>query len=163
MLVSCLIPIIALITELPWVNIMYFEFLLYSFLPIFSALIIVIFVSKQKWLRPYSAKVISWEAALFQLARWPWVVQATIDGIQGSLLKKKFTWRVTPKGAVEISAISYKMIFPYILVCGISGLALIMSVNHENIRGYYWFALMQWLVYVLLVVVIVYRHVQESK
>ncbi len=79
--VGLTLPLIALVRDVPWLNMSYVDFLGRSLIVDLAALIIIFWISRNAWLRPVNAKVISWETILFQLVRWPWVLAGVINAI----------------------------------------------------------------------------------
>lgn len=93
-----ILPLIALIRDVPWVNVSYGSFLIHALILDISCLTIVVWIKRQGWFRPQNAKVLSWETLLFQLARWPWVLAGVGNAVLAWVLNKELPFRVTPKG-----------------------------------------------------------------
>ncbi|MDB5259096.1 MAG: glycosyl transferase [Candidatus Taylorbacteria bacterium] len=163
MLAAYMSPLVAVMTGVPWVHISYIQFLAYSFFPFTTALLVVAWVRRQHLMRPADVKILSWEGAIFQLVRWPWVLWATCDAIRTAVFKKKCVWRITPKGRVEEVAISLKAIWPYASIVCLSGLSVLLAVRNPEIKGYYWFAFINCFAYLACIGIIIVRHVFENK
>src|SRR5439155_1712467 len=71
-LLSYQIPIVALTSQSPWVRVNYPIFFLLSGLYSASTLLVVYWTRSAGYLRPVNAPILSWEAIVYELARWPW-------------------------------------------------------------------------------------------
>jgi cellulose synthase (UDP-forming) len=145
------------------VQVSYLEFLAYSLLPTSSAVLLVAWVGRQGWLRPEGAKLLSWEAALFQLARWPWVLLGVASAIRTSVFKHKVTWRVTPKQRSRAATLPVQLLMPYIGISLLSAVASLATSPKADVRGYYWFTLTNWFCYLLVVIISLYCHLKENE
>lgn len=98
MVIGFVFPIVALVTGTPWVHVNLAQYLIYAATPGLVLISMVLWLRSKGWLRPRLAPVVSWEAYLFQLARWPWVVLGVGQAVAGRLLHREFNFKVTPKG-----------------------------------------------------------------
>ena len=73
MLVGYALPVLALATGVPWANVNLLEFYLHSGILLLATLTVAEWVRRQGWARPQDAPLLSWEAVLGNLLRWPWV------------------------------------------------------------------------------------------
>jgi hypothetical protein len=79
MALGFVLPIVALATHTPWVDVRLPEFFL-RVLPVYLVVFgVTVWFKSNGWLRPKDAELISWEIYLFQLTRWPWVFLG-VDG-----------------------------------------------------------------------------------
>lgn len=85
MLMGVLIPILAVATGLPWVTAVFTEFLLHSLPVVLSIISIVWYLKIKHLLKPESSPVLSFEAVLFQLVRWPWALYGSFMGVVSSI------------------------------------------------------------------------------
>ncbi len=141
----------------------YFEFVLYSTLPIIASIAIIVWVKGHGLLRPRDAKLINWEVPLFQLARWPWVVWAVIDAARCALLKTTLDWRITPKMGAISSRIPLQWFVPYILIAITSIVIATLWVRNPEILGYYWLSFLNGVIYVALIILIFGLQKRESR
>jgi len=157
MLMSWLLPLIAIVTGKPWVNVNYFEFMTFSILPTFFSLLIMVWVKSLKVLRPVDAKIISWEFVLFQFARWPWVLWALVMAVVCLVSNRQIEFKVTPKGADVKRNVPLGVATPYILCSLISGSVVLIGTANPSTVGYYYFGIMNCFVYLLLIAVVGFK------
>mgnify|MGYP001592278951 CR=1 FL=1 len=162
MLSAFLLPLEAIWSSTPWVNIDYLEFILFSFPPMFMAIVIVAWIRHQGWLRPVNVPLISWEMILFQIARWPWVLWATVMAIATVVRNKNLEFRVTPKGVNNSSPIPLGIIAPYIFLGAIPAVFMLTITPAKAAHGYFYFALLNSLIYTILIFSVIYRHMAEN-
>jgi cellulose synthase (UDP-forming) len=163
MLLAYAFPLVALIAKTPWVNVNYVQFLEYSVSPTIGCLLIVVWVRAQGWFRPADAKVVSWETVIFQFLRWPWVLYGVVDAFISVLLKKELSFKVTPKGAPGIKPLPNKVLFPYTLIVVITATMAIAVSNAGSASGYYYFALVNSLLYFVVLCAIILLHFWENR
>src|SRR5262249_31925643 len=89
-----LLPVVALISGTPWVEVNLPEFLLRTAIPSLVAFLTIIWARRQGWLRPANAPVLSWETILFEYVRWPWMVVGIAQALVGRITGKEFAFRV---------------------------------------------------------------------
>nr|WP_246249308.1 glycosyltransferase family 2 protein [Chelativorans alearense] len=155
-------PIIALLRGEIFVGVTYPAFLAH-----FAPLSIVLILTAYRWraggtFRPVDANVLSWEAMLFLLARWPWALAGCAAAIRDWLTGSFVDFRVTPKGTSEVDTLPIRVLAPY----GVLSLASILPVlaveNAGDTRGFYLFAIVNAALYAILLLVIVTRHAREN-
>lgn len=163
MLSSCLIPIIALLTDIPWVKVSYLEFLIRFFILTITCVLPVIWIATRGWLRPQKAKVISWETIIFQFARWPWVLYGIMNATVSWLLAKEIQFKVTPKGTKGPLPLPLKALSPYLLLAFISAGTVITLDNVRRSQGYYFIAILNGAIYIGLSTAILLLHMRENR
>lgn len=163
MLAAFLLPLEAIVSGTPWVNIDYLEFILSSTPPTFVAILLVSWIRKQGWLRPANVPLISWEMILFQIARWPWVLWATVMAIYSVARDQNLEFRVTPKGTRQTASVPGRIIFPYIALCAVSALFVLRGSNSAAAFGYFYFAILNSLFYAVLIFTVIYKHLAENE
>ena len=164
-LVGWLMPVIALLTGEPWVRVNYFQFLGMSSLVTLTTLAVVAWVRWRGWLRPQDASIVSWRTTLLMLARWPYVLIGVVEAAYGVVTRKDFPFRVTPKGAGRRRDLPFHMVFPYLLLSGVSLVAAgryLAKENSSGADGYLYLALLNAGVYVLLVVALTVLNIREN-
>jgi hypothetical protein len=162
MLSSYLLPLLAVVLGVPFAHVNYFEFIVYSTLPVLTSVGIIVWVKGHGLLRPIDAKLINWEVPLFQLARWPWVVWAIIDASRCALVKTTLEWRVTPKMGAISSRIPLRLFVPYILIA-IAALVVATLRAKTPETGYYWLSFLNGASYVGLIILILTLQKRESR
>jgi cellulose synthase (UDP-forming) len=157
-----IIPVIALVRDKGFVNVTYPSFLLH-FAPIPLVLIVLFY----RWrttgsFRPVDAKVLSWEAILYLLARWPWFLAGTIAAIRDWAAGSFVDFRVTPKGSSEVDPLPLRVLAPYLVLSVGSLLPVLLIDGADESRGFYIFAIVNAVLYTLLLLVIITQHAREN-
>ncbi len=157
------VPISALLTKSPWVNVSYPDFLLH-FAPSFLACApAVMWIKRQGWLRPVDASPIAWETILFQFIRWPWVLCGMAAALVGFVTRREFSFRVTPKQLSSAPPLPSWVLLPYLFVTLMEAGAALAIWDAESARGYYYLAVWYALEYSIICVVITALHLHEAR
>jgi cellulose synthase/poly-beta-1,6-N-acetylglucosamine synthase-like glycosyltransferase len=154
MLGSYLLPLLAVVLGVSFAHVNYFEFAIYSTLPVITSVVIIVWVKGHGLLRPIDAKLINWEVPLFQLARWPWVVWAIIDATRCAMMKTTLEWRITPKTGAISSRIALQWFVPYILIVIASLVITTLRAKTPETMGYYWLCCVNGVTYIGLIILI---------
>jgi hypothetical protein len=162
MFMGFLFPIVALVTGQPWVNVVLPEFILRSFVLSLAGIIVMRFIKRSGWLRPADAPIASWEMVFFQFIRWPWILYACLQATLGVLLKKEFTFKVTPKGWKGAKPLPFVAVLPYVIIMLVEAGTAILISNPEKAGGYYYFCIVYSITYVVVLAVIIFLHVKEN-
>jgi hypothetical protein len=163
MLMSVLIPVIAICTDQPFVRISYAGFACYS--SALAAVLIpaLLWIRCNGWCRPKKIKLIAWETVLFQFARWPWVMLGILAGCWAALFKQeKDGFRVTRKGGPIVDKFPVTLLVPYALLTVFSGLPVILIPDANYVTGYYLASSVNSLMYSLTALAIVFLHYVET-
>lgn len=158
--IGLLLPVFATLSKQPLVQVSYVEFLLHSIPAGLLIVAITSYIRKQGWMRPKDCKVLSWELALFQVIRWPWVLYGSLMGVMMAIRKKNVVFRITPKGAKHPESLPWKILLPNIVVVVFSFLPSLIVADAGTANGYFFFLIVAQLVYVLalLSMVLVHRY-----
>jgi cellulose synthase (UDP-forming) len=162
MLLMYAMPIVALATGRPFADVSFIDFYLHTMA---AQVIILLLAWRWKangWLRPADAKVISWEGLLFLFAKWPWVLAGVMAAVSDRCGRSFVDFRVTPKGAAGSYHIPLSVLAPYAVLSLVSGLGAIAFDDAREASGFYFFAILNCVVYALLLAVIVVRHAVEN-
>lgn len=163
MLIMYLLPLAALLFDSNLVGVNYPDF----FVRISSLWIVLsgmaFWWSKQQWLRPVEAKVLSWEGTLFLFARWPWSLIGTIAAVRDWMRGSTLDFRVTPKGRTAAEPLPLRVLAPYAFLSVASGLPVLLLSNVKIAVGFYVFAAMNSLLYAILLLVIIVMHRRENQ
>lgn len=162
MLTAYAIPIVALVSQTPLVSVGYLEFVLYSMPQTLITIAIVVWFKKQRLLRPADSPVISWEAALFQLVRWPWVIWGTVMAVVGVVSRKNFNFKVTPKGVQAVEPLPWRVLAPYFALSLVFSLVSIALSDAGGAQGYYYFSLLNGVTYAMVIAILIIRHYYEN-
>lgn len=163
MLLGNLLPVIALLTNKPWANVNYLEFIFRLFILDLTCLVPFIWIGNQGWLRPQKAKLISWEIVFFYFLRWPWVLIGVLNAIVCSLLNTTLEFKVTPKGKDAPKFLPLKGLLPYLFLGFISAATVIMFQHRSNVQGYHFLALVNSICYIGLSAAIIWQQMHENQ
>ena len=156
------VPIFALVTGEVFVNVTFPQFLLHI-LPV----AVILQILTYRWratgaYRPVDAKLMSWEDNLFQIARWPWALAGTLAALRDWLTGSVVDFRITPKGRSEVDPLPLRVWVPYAVLSLVSALPVVLIDHSHEARGFYIFALLNAVIYAVLLVVIVVQHAREN-
>jgi cellulose synthase/poly-beta-1,6-N-acetylglucosamine synthase-like glycosyltransferase len=155
-------PIIALTRGENFVAVTYPAFLAH-----FAPLTVILVAMFYRWratgtFRPIDAKVLSCEAMLYLLARWPWFLAGTLAAVRDWATGSFVDFRVTPKDASEVDPLPLRILAPYVFLSIASVLPVLLVDDVGNSRGFYLFAIINAVLYTTLLFVIVLRHALEN-
>lgn len=157
------LPIIALLRGENFVAVTYPGFLAH-FAPLSAILIALSF----RWratgtFRPFNARILSWESMFFLFARWPWALAGTIAAIRDWLTGSFVDFRITPKGTSEVDPLPMRVLAPYGCLSLASVLPVLLIGDAGQTRGFYIFAIVNSVIYALLLLIIVFQHGRENR
>ncbi len=161
--IGLLLPVIAIVGRQPWVEVSYVDYLIHGMPLMLMSLATLQFLKLQGLLRPYDSPVLSWEAALFQLVRWPWSLYGSLMGIWVVVSKRNVDFRVTPKGQLQASSLPWKILAPYFFVVALSFGATILVRDAGDAAGYYFFIMLTLAFYTAASCALVLVHHHEVK
>lgn len=161
MLASVVMPIVAIATRTPLMRISLGSFYLHFAPPTLVVLAVVLWLRRLNWLRPSTAKVISWETALFQLVRWPWALFGCLHAVAGRLAGREFGFKVTPKGRNGPAPLPMRMVLPYLMLAVVSAMPTVLRLDAGPAHGYYTLALINVGLYATAVVSIIGLHIHD--
>ncbi|RFB79844.1 glycosyltransferase family 2 protein [Methylovirgula sp. 4M-Z18] len=155
-------PIIALVRGENFVAVTYLDFLAH-----FAPLSIILILMAYRWraggtFRPFDAKVLGWETTLFLFARWPWALAGTLAAVRDFMTGSFVDFRVTPKGTSDVDPLPMRVLAPYIFLSLASVLPVLVIGDAGNSRGFYLFAVLNAVLYTILLLVIVVKHGREN-
>jgi cellulose synthase (UDP-forming) len=162
MVAAFLIPVIALLTGEALVRVQLTAFYQHLLIPL------VLLIAAGYWLRylgglrPRDAKIISWEVILFHLVRWPWAFLGSAQAVIGRITGRQLRYKVTPKGRIDKRPLPLKVIMPYLVVSLISGLSVVLVRDPENAVGYYFLALVNTVLYLVVAAAVTILHMREQ-
>ena len=160
---SVMLPIIAVLSKVTFVNVTYPDFLLHALPMAVSLTALVVCVRKAKVMRPIDAKVFSWELPVFLFARWPWVLLGTVAAVRDWLTGSFVDFKVTPKGAAEADPLPFRIVAPYALISIVSALPVVLVENASFASGFYVFALVNAVIYCAVFFLALLKHQFEKK
>jgi cellulose synthase/poly-beta-1,6-N-acetylglucosamine synthase-like glycosyltransferase len=149
MLLGYTLPVVALVTGVPWVKVDLPEFYLHAGILLLATLTAGEWVRRQGWARPQDAPLLSWEVALGNLLRWPWVALGIGYALLDTLLRREFAFRVTPKGVAGARPLRTAVLAPYLLLAAVEAGAALLVRDPGRAAGYYYLAVLYGATYVL--------------
>ena len=161
MLASVLVPIVAIVSRTPFMLISLGSFYLHFGPPTLVLLATVFWLRRLQWLRPRSARALSWELALFQIVRWPWALFGCFQAIAGHVAGREFSFKVTPKGRAGVAPLPMRVVIPYLVIALVSAIPALLGLDAGRARGYYTLALINVGLYMIAAVAILGLHVYE--
>jgi cellulose synthase (UDP-forming) len=162
MLASVLLPIVAILTQTPFMRLSLGQFYGHFAPATLVLLETVVWLRLLGLLRPRNAPPVSWEMALFQLVRWPWALFGCLHAVAGRLVGREFSFKVTPKGTrSSVAPIPLRAVSPYLVLAGISALPALLGLNAGAAHGYYTLATINVALYLGAAAAIIGLHVSE--
>ncbi|HEY1454763.1 MAG TPA: glycosyltransferase family 2 protein [Roseiarcus sp.] len=162
MAISFFLPLIALGRNQIMVRVTYPEFLIYYAIPNLILVAMGYWWRRNRLVRPSNVKVISWEGAIFLLARWPWSLFGVVAGIVNVSRGREVEFRITPKASKSRVSVPFRVILPYLALSGASSFVALLF-DAPAASGFYVFACMNAITYAVVMVVIVLGHVMEQQ
>ncbi|MBB2678182.1 UNVERIFIED_ORG: cellulose synthase (UDP-forming) [Rhizobium esperanzae] len=162
MAVMFLLPVAALLTGHVFVKVTYPDFLLH-FAPISIVLTLFAFFWRATaTFRPHDAKLFGWEGLAFIFLRWPWSLAGSLAAVRDHVSGSFVDFRITPKGRQQQQSLPLRIVAPYIGLAGLCAVAMVFATDVAAAQGFYIFAAMNLMIYLLLTVLIVLRHAIEN-
>lgn len=162
MLLSVLVPIIAIAFQITYAEVTYAEYIGH-FVPMTVALLIIIsFIRQKDVLRPNDTPLFSWELPVFIFARWPWSLLGSAIAINDYISKTFIDFKVTSKRQQSVPAISLKVFLPYFLISIISSCAVLYFNSAGKASGFYYFAIVNSFIYLGICLLIAGMHKKEN-
>ncbi len=161
MLASVVMPVVAVATHTPLMRISFWGFYAHFGPATLVLLATVLWLRTLRWLRPHTAKAISWEIVLFQIVRWPWALWGCLHAVAGHLLRREFGFKVTPKGTTGPAPLPMRVVVPYLLLAAVAALPAFARWDPGAAHGYYVLTLINVALYLIAAIAIVIRHVVD--
>lgn len=162
MMGAVVVPVVALLTRVPLVDVPLGPFFLFSGAPTLVLTLTIVWLRHRGWLRPPDSRIVAWEAILFQLAKWPWVVMGCVHSVIGCLRGREPAFRVTPKGVEGTKRLPLGVLTPYLVIAVIPAATALATADPGPARGYYFLALLTAVIHMAVVAVIALLHWHEN-
>jgi cellulose synthase (UDP-forming) len=96
----------------------------------------IVYVRQAALLRPSTAPLLSWEMALFELSRGPWILAGVTSGLLQCLQQRSVEFRVTNKHG-QAAPLPLTYLLPYALLTLVgAGVALLAGAGAVAAKGY---------------------------
>lgn len=161
MLLMFLLPLMALGLDRNMVGVTYPEFIIRFSTPSFVLIALAAWWRRNGLLRPYDARVFSWEGMLFLYARWPWALWGVIAAVFDTIRGVPVSFKVTPKGGAR-SQLPLSVVMPYVALTFTSALPVIFLNSVHVAKGFFLFALANALIYAVVLAVILLQDCREN-
>ncbi|HLJ03408.1 MAG TPA: glycosyl hydrolase [Solirubrobacteraceae bacterium] len=158
MVASIAVPVVAIATRTPPVRVSLGSFYLHFGPPTLVLLAVVLWLRSLRWLRPMNAKAFSWEIALFQLVRWPWVLWGCLQAVAGRIAGREFDFKVTPKGRTGPQPLPTRVVAPYLAIALVAASPSILHLSAGPAHGYYTLTLINVGLYLTAALAVVLLH-----
>lgn len=163
------LPIFALLTNRPIVNLSFLQFMLHSLPITLTALVGVAWGYRKGWYRPGNHFFMSWQGIILAAARWPIVLIALVNAVISIVFRNgAFTYMVTPKGRRAVQAKdTLRVIVPFV-VLAVVPIATVIAYpflgrgTSFDAAGYVAFALLSSILYTSLVVAAFFDHIRSN-
>ena len=158
MLLLYAMPIVALMRGQAWVEIRFLNFFAFFCATYISSVAILLWTLRARLGRPSRGNLlISWEAMLYPLIKWPWILLGFLLALLDRLCGSDFEFKVTPKqgSPSQGSGLSLRFAIPYIILCVGAALPVLIVSEPGTAAGSYLFSSMNAFIYGVCFVAIV--------
>ncbi|MFD5098581.1 glycosyltransferase [Streptomyces albidochromogenes] len=157
-----ILPPVAVITGLPWMNVNYFDFLIHFWsMPLWLMLTLWL-MRRRQLMRPRTAPIMSWETWLFALARWPFVIWGLIGALHQKMRPRPLTFKVTPKDTDGPRPLLARLTAPFAgLAVALSAVALYGELTSPA-AGYVFLCVVAATAYATVALAVPVLHVREA-
>ncbi|MER6100410.1 glycosyltransferase family 2 protein [Streptomyces sp. NPDC001728] len=160
--IGIMLPPVAAVTGVPWINVNYFEFLARFWTMSVWLMLLTLLCRRRGLLRPKDSPVVSWEIWLFGLARWPYVAWGVGAALMQKLRPRPITFKVTPKERNGLERLPLRAVAPYLLITVfLSGTALVGQFTGPAF-GYVFLCILGALSYAAVTLAVCALHIGET-
>lgn len=156
-------PIVALGFDVRFADVTYPAFIGHAFPTVLVLTTFAFQLRHDGFFRPYRAKVIAWEKALFICIQWPWVLWGCIMAVRDRITGKFVAFRITPKGAAASSRLPARVLAVYVVLALGCILPVLLAQDVTQARGFHLLSIFNALLYTSIVLIIVVHHLRENK
>lgn len=163
MAVMYLVPVAAILFDVRYADVTYPGFIGHVLPTVIVLTTVSFMIRADGFFRPRDARVIGWEKALFIGLQWPWVLWGCVMALRDRITGRFVDFRITPKGEAASRRLPAKVVLVY------AGLALgcllpvILVDGVTAARGFYLLSILNGLLYGIIVVLIVVRHLRDNR
>ncbi|MFE1954245.1 glycosyltransferase family 2 protein [Streptomyces sp. NPDC059524] len=156
------LPPVAVITGIAWMNVDYFQFLLHFWLMPLWLMLTLWLLRRRLLLRPRGAPLLSWEVWLFALARWPFVIAGLVGAVRQKLHPRQVTFKVTPKHVTGPRPLPARLTVPFALLGTALAAVAVYGELASPAVGYVFLCLLAGATYALVAIAVPLLHVRET-
>lgn len=162
MIVGLLLPPVAILTGIPWVNVNYFEFLGRWLLISLVLLTLAIYLKRRDFMRPRNVPILSWENWLYSLARWPYIAWGALAATIRKLYPRPISFKVTPKAPGGLERLPSRLLAPYLVISLVLSIAALGGQVASNAAGYVFLCLVGSVAYATVSMLLPLLHSREA-
>ena len=152
---------IAAVTGQPWINVNLFGFLAHIWSVAIWLILITALLRRRGLLRPPSAPILSWEAWLYSLTRWPYVGLGVVAAVQHHFRPRSVNFKITPKEASEHRPLPARLVAPFAVVSLAASAAALYGERSGGAAGYVFLCVVQAATYALAACAVTVLHGAE--
>lgn len=160
--VGVLLPPIACVFDVTWVNVNYVEFIAHWWAISAPLLALNLLLRKWKLFRPKDSKVLSWEGALYALVRWPFNAWGVAAALRQKFAPRTVVFKVTPKGRSGVEPLRASQLAPFLAIGWIGIAAAGFSLANDNSLGYAVLSMLSATSYITVTAALIGLHVSEA-
>lgn len=162
MAVMFTLPIAALLFDIRFAEVTFPAFMAHMLPSVLLLVFLAFRIRADGLFRPYDAKVLGWEKAVFAALQWPWVLLGCAMAVRDRVLGGFVDFRVTPKGEKVAAMVPWRVLAPYLALAVVSLLPVLLVENARDSAGFYIFALINAALYTSVFCIIVVNHHREN-
>ncbi len=159
---ALLLPPVAAVTGLQWMNVGYADFLFHCGAMTVWMLLLTLLLRRRGLLRPHYAPVLSWENWLFVFARWPFVAGGVAAAVLRRVRPKPTVFKVTPKGRPGLQRLPLRLVLPHTTLTVMLSLAAVIGERRGSAAGYVFLCILGACAYAVVAMVVSTMHVVET-
>jgi hypothetical protein len=122
----------------------------------------VAFLRRKQFLRPVNARLASWEVMLFAIARWPWILWGSVQGLYAGLRKRDIAFKITPKGDSAAKALPLRYVMPMLFLALAPAIA-INTLDGGSAAGYQLLCSVSVVTYLAVAIAIIALHHRDNR
>ncbi|WP_406724269.1 glycosyltransferase family 2 protein [Streptomyces sp. GD-15H] len=159
---ALMLPPLAAVTGEPWMNVNYFEFLGHFWSMSVWLIALAWLMRRRGLLRPRQSPLLSWESALFALARWPFVAWGVLAAVMDRLRPRSLTFKVTPKSRDSLAPLPLRLVMPYQVITVVLASAAVVGELTGPAYGYVFLCILGAGAYTVVTVAVCCLHAFEA-
>lgn len=161
MLIGNTLPLVAIGTDRPLVQINLLDFWLLAMPATVMVLIPIMYLKGLGLLRPSEYDAVCLETIVFSYIRWPWALWGVVYGTIGALKGTELPFKVTKKGENGIKPFPLRVVMPYLLLALINA-SFSTLFDPVHARGYLYFSVFNAVAYSLVSLVTIAWHIKDN-
>jgi cellulose synthase/poly-beta-1,6-N-acetylglucosamine synthase-like glycosyltransferase len=156
------LPAIAAVTGVSWVNVSYLGFGLHWWSISIWIVALTMLLRRRGLLRPVRAPILSWENWLYRLTRWPFIAWGVCAAAVALFRPRPITFKVTPKAADGLEPLPPKVIAPYVTISVVLAGAALVGELSTTAAGWVFLCLLGAAVYAVVTFAVCFLHAVEA-